>query len=95
MSMDDVMKEKIQEAVDSALSANLGGKRYIDITRVPLICQSIIGIHTEIKELKTNLDKKYVTRDSFFPVKIIVYGIVGIVMTAALGRLLALIFAAI
>ena len=30
-------------------------KRFIDISRVPLICQSILGINSQLKDLQSNL----------------------------------------
>ncbi len=37
-----------------------GQKRYIDITRVPLICQSIVGIDNRLKAIEDN--QKWATR---------------------------------
>lgn len=32
-----------------------GRKRFIDITRVPLICQSIVGIDSRLKAIESNI----------------------------------------
>lgn len=70
-----------------ALENDNGQKRFIDISRVPLICQSIIGIHQSLDDIKENM----VNHDEFWPVKTLVYGIVGLMLTGVVGALLLLI----
>ncbi len=65
-----------------------GQKRFIDITRVPLICQSIVGIHDGIKKI----EEAMVTKDQFAPVRLIVYGGVATLLTGVIGALLASVF---
>lgn len=54
MAEEDRLKEVIHEAVVKAFSAGVEDKRYIDITRVPLICQSIIGIDKRLSAIESN-----------------------------------------
>lgn len=75
----------IEEAVRNALSTD--AKRYVDVSRVPLICQSIIQIHDNIKDIKDNM----VTRESFSPVRNLVYGLVSLFLTGIAVALLALV----
>jgi hypothetical protein len=49
-------------------------------------------VETELKEIWNKLDQKFVTQDQFSPVKTLVYGMVGLVMTAFMIGLLALVF---
>ncbi len=58
--MDDQSKRDIREAVQEAFKAGIGDKRYIDVTRIPLICQSIIGIDARLTSIEGSLT--WVTR---------------------------------
>lgn len=44
-----------------------------------------------IKEIKEKLDKNYVTQDEFRPVRSIVYGLVGLILTAFAGGIVAMV----
>lgn len=77
---------KAFEATFNITDSN-GQKRFLDVTRVPLICQSIIGIDETLKEIKANM----VTKEAFWPVKTLVYGFVGLCLSAMIFALLALI----
>lgn len=68
------MKQAFTEAVTEMLSEN--PTRYVDVSRVPLICQALIGINEKMD--------KMVTQDQFWPVKSIVYGAVGLILTAVM-----------
>lgn len=68
------MKQAFTEAVTEMLSEN--PTRYIDVSRVPLICQALIGLNDKMD--------KMVTQDQFWPVKTIVYGAVGLILTAVI-----------
>lgn len=67
-----------------ALKDNEGQKRFVDISRVPLICQAILGIHQSLDEIKANM----VNRDQFWPVKTLVYGLVTVLLTGLIGEML-------
>ena len=45
----------------------------------------------ELDEIKAQLEKKYVSQEEFKPVKSLVYGMVGLILTAVVGALLTLI----
>lgn len=88
--MDDTLDARIEQAVARAFSAGVGNKRYIDVSRIPLICQSITSIHEDIKAIKETLDGKIVTQEAFWPVKTLVYGITGLLLSGTIGALLML-----
>jgi hypothetical protein len=48
-------------------------------------------IKRDVKEIKDTLKKDYVTRAEFDPIKNVVYGVVGLLLTAVVGSLVALI----
>ena len=66
-------------------------KRLIDVTRIPLICKSIIDTNTKINEINNKLDTKFVTVEAFLPVQKLVYGLVGIILLAVVGALVGLV----
>jgi len=68
----EITSREIREAVEDAFSAQVLDKRYIDVSRIPLICQSIVGIDTRLKSIEGNIS---------WGVRIVV----GTVITALLG----------
>ena len=48
-------------------------------------------IKRDVTDIKETLKTNYVTRDEFTPVKSIVYGMVGIILIAVFGALIALV----
>jgi len=53
--MDDSIKREIRLAVEDAFSAQVLDKRYIDVSRIPLICQSITNIDARLKGIEGNI----------------------------------------
>lgn len=66
---------------------NTGQKRFVDVSRVPLICQAIIGIQQSLTKIEENM----VTKETFSPIRSLVYGMVGLVLTGVVGALLTLV----
>lgn len=85
--MDEQTRREIRDAVQEAFSTSTSDGRYIDVSRVPLICQSIIGIDSKLDDMRADM----VTQDQFWPVKTIVYGLVGLILVAVVGALLVLV----
>jgi hypothetical protein len=81
MDVPDI-EAQIEAAVKRAFTTNVEGGRYVDISRVPLLCQAVIGIDKKLDDM--------VTQDQFWPVKTLVYGLVGIILTAVVVAILAL-----
>lgn len=81
----------LSEVLRQVFGENQDAQKFIDVSRIPLICQNITGIHTNLLDIKEMLDKKFVTKESFNPVKNVVYGIIGIVLTTAFVAILKLI----
>lgn len=88
--MDTTTIKQIEDAVERAFQVGVDSKRFIDVSRIPLICQSIVQIGDDISEIKVSMND-LVTQDQFWPVKTIVYGIVALILTAVSGALLALV----
>ncbi len=52
--------------------------------------QDIQYIKQDINEIKMRLDNKYVSKETFIPVQNLVYGMVGTMLIAVVGGLMAL-----
>lgn len=59
MAQVEEIGEKTTEALTKALKDVFGegvsSGRFIDVTRIPLICQSIITMHSDIEAIKDNI----------------------------------------
>jgi hypothetical protein len=91
-------KEELQQihtALTSALKEVFGeheqSQRFVDVTRIPLICKSIIDTNIRLENIETKLDRKFVTMDMFSPVRNVVYGLIGAILFSVVGALLMLI----
>jgi hypothetical protein len=49
-------------------------------------------IKSEVSDIKSRLEKNYVTQDQFSPVRNLVYGMVGVVMVSFIAGLVALLW---
>jgi len=60
-------------------------------TNVAVILSEMKTVKDDVREIKDKLEKDYVTEDEFAPVKNIVYGMVGTILLAVIGALIALV----
>ena len=95
---DERMVRVVSASLRQVFGEHEDSRRFIDVTRIPLICQNIKGIHDNITELKDfikdniqGIEESYVTKDAFLPVKSLVFGAVGLILIAIVGAGLALI----
>lgn len=51
----------------------------------------IKGLAADIKEIKKAMSSRFVTREEFEPVRKVVYGMVGIILMAVIGAMVALV----
>ena len=81
--------DAIEAAVIRALNRGSVEKKYVDIGRIPFICDDIRGIHDSMKELQvtlvegfekieTKMQDRFVTKDSFWPVRLAVFGFIAL-----------------
>lgn len=47
--------EALTKALRDVFGEGVASGRFIDVTRIPLICQSIISLHGDISEIKDNI----------------------------------------
>src|SRR4051794_8123017 len=77
---------QIEAALEGAMakffSRGVEEKRFIDVGRIPFICDDLHGIHESLKSMDAKLDEKFVTKEQFFPVRVIVFGAVIIILIA-------------
>jgi len=67
------------------------GSRFVDVSRIPLLCASVINTNKAIEEINSKLDEKYVTKESFVPIQYLVYGLISMILVAVIGALLTLV----
>ena len=48
-------------------------------------------IMQSVKDIKQDLEKNYVTRMEFEPIKKIIYGLIGVILLAVVGAMVALV----
>lgn len=80
---EEIIQQIVRKAMKESFAIEVEGGRYVDISRVPLLCQAVIGIDKKLDQM--------VTQDQFWPVKTLVYGFVGIVLTAVVVALVGLV----
>jgi hypothetical protein len=56
-----------------------------------VIQNDITYIKQEVDDIKKLVENKYVTKDEFDPIKKVVYGMVGLILVAVVGAVLALV----
>ena len=61
------------------------------VTNADVIINDISHIKEDITEIKTLLEKNFVTTKEFNPVRAIAYGLVGTICLAVIGALIALV----
>lgn len=83
--------QALTTALREVFGENTTSGRFVDVSRIPLICKSIIDMHDNLKEMNNKLDNKFVTAEAFSPVKNIVYGLVTLILIAVVGALVALV----
>ena len=91
----DKSDERITKQLTAALRDIFGehkaSGRFIDVSRIPLICKSIIDTSARLQGIEKRLDDHYVSKEEFGPVKQIVYGLISLILVAVVGALLALV----
>ena len=83
----------LADAITKAIGDNANDKRFVDITRIPLICVAISGIHESLKDLKEmvkEISSSYVTHDQFKPYRTALNIIASALILSFIGGLTAL-----
>lgn len=62
-----------------------------DSGKLDVIANDISYLKDDVREIKTQITSNYVTKDQFEPVRRLVYGVVGIILTAVVVALVALV----
>ena len=88
---DEHMTGILSNALREVFDLHKESGRFIDISRIPLICKSIIDMHENIKSINNKLDNKFVTTEMFWPVKTLVYGGLAVILTTIAAALMMLV----
>lgn len=59
--------------------------------KLDVIANDISYLKDDVREIKTQITSNYVTKDQFEPVRRLVYGTVGIILTAVIVAVVALV----
>lgn len=87
-------KTKIEQTEESIkiATATMAAVLASDIHHIQLdILEIKNSLGKDITEIKTTLEKNYITKAEFRPVQKVVYGLVGAILLAVVGELLALV----
>lgn len=60
-------------------------------TKMALIAQDVKFIRGEITDIKKKLETNFVTKDEFDPIRNVVYGLVGLVLTSVFVAVIGLV----
>ena len=92
----DIKNKKIvADALREVFGDYEQSRRFIDVSRIPLICQNINVMHENIQEIKNMIresEKKYVTVEQFAPYRKSLNIIGAAVMLGFIGALIALVW---
>lgn len=102
----EIAAEALKIALRDVFGENVASKRFIDVTRIPLLCKSVIDTNESLKSMGKSidaihekLDKKYVTKENLKGelklVKLatrVVFSFVALIVTSVIIGLLALLF---
>lgn len=102
---DEVTTQALVKALEQVFGEQEERQRFIDTKRIPLICKDITDIKQNIgdikemmKQVKVDLtdtgkenEARYVNQDQFEPIQKVVYGMVGLILIAVVGAVIALV----
>jgi hypothetical protein len=87
-AMLDKSDERIASTIVTALRDVFDDKRssgqFIDVSRIPLICQSIIDMRGDLKLIRDSI----VTKEEFGPVRYLVYGACLLILIGFFGSII-------
>lgn len=91
---DERTTQALADALREVFGENQRSNRFIDVSRIPLICMNINGIHESLGKLvrwTEDADARYVNQDQYEPVKKAMYGLITLILIAVVGAIMALI----
>ncbi len=84
----------LADALRQVFGENIDSGRFIDVSKIPLICRSITDMHTNLAEMKLMMKEEranYISKEEFWPVRTIVFSGVGLVLVAVVGAFMTII----
>lgn len=91
VASDERISKQLTTALRDIFGEHQASGRFIDVTRIPLLCKSVIDTNTRLGKIEEKLDNKFVTIEAFTPVRSIVFGLVGTILFAVIGAVLMLV----
>lgn len=59
--------------------------------KMAVMSQDLLYLRTAVDKIDTKVSSGYVTKDEFTPIKNVVYGLIGLILIAVVGALVALV----
>ncbi len=91
---DDRVTLALSDALRDVFGENSASGRFIDVGRIPLICQSILNINANLNKMTEWMDgsdKKYASKEEFGLVQKIVFGCIALILVAFVGAVIGLV----
>jgi len=82
------MTDALATALRTVFGENEDAGRFVDVSRVPLLCKSVVDINIKLAGIEKKLDEGYVTKQEFGPVRYLVYGAVLLILIGFFGALI-------
>jgi hypothetical protein len=86
--LDDPVTKALADALRDVFGEHTKSQRFVDVTRIPLICKSIFDTNENLKAINEKLDTKYVTKEAFNPIQKVVYGLISLILVSVVGAIL-------
>lgn len=68
--------ESLSDALREVFGENVNAGKFVDVSRIPLICQSIVSLHENVEDIKGDI--KWVSR---LVIGAIVLGVIGLLFS--------------
>jgi hypothetical protein len=62
-----------------------------DLIQITGLCKDIQYIKEKVTGIEVKLERDYITKEEFDPIKKVVYGLVGLILTGVVGALIGLV----
>lgn len=82
------MVDALKEVMDENRNIDTVGSKSVNIN---VVANDIAYIKRDVAEIKDKLEGEYVTKAEFAPVKMLIFGAVGLVLTSVVGALITLV----
>lgn len=90
-SQEPLTKKIMGDVLTEFFGSQTEEERFISTQKIPFICRDIKQIKEDLRKIVENMDENYVTQTEYWPVKTVVYGVVGIMLVGVVTGLVLLV----